>query len=137
MTAISTTNLTKRFARTSGYRDLLPFRRRPWITAVDGVSLDIERGEFFGLLGPNGAGKTTFIKLLCCLVLPNSGTARVCGRDILKEEHEVRRIVGDVMPIVFTGRIPKAEAVKRHGFDVDIWIDDAPEFVHRERVFVG
>jgi len=93
-TAISTYNLTKKFPRTSGYRDLLPFRERKWVMAVEDISLDIEEGEFFGLLGPNGAGKTTLIKLLCCLVLPNSGTARVFGHDILKDEQAVKNLVG-------------------------------------------
>lgn len=92
--AISVTNLTKRFSRTSGYRDLLPFRKRKWVTAVENVNLNIEEGNLFGLLGPNGAGKTTLIKMLCCLVLPNSGTAKVFGHDILKEEETVKKIVG-------------------------------------------
>ena len=92
--AISINNLTKRFPRTSGYRDLLPFRKKQWITAVENVSLDINEGEFFGLLGPNGAGKTTLIKLLCSLVLPTSGTARVFGHDILEEEQAVKKLVG-------------------------------------------
>ena len=94
MKAISIEDLTKKFPRTSGYRDLLPFRKRQWITAVKGVSLDINEGEFFGLLGPNGAGKTTLIKMLCSLVLPNSGRALVFGHDILKEEQAVKKIVG-------------------------------------------
>jgi ABC-2 type transport system ATP-binding protein len=94
MEAISTFDLTKRFPRTSGYRDLLPFRERQWVTAVEGVRLDIKEGELFGLLGPNGAGKTTLIKILCCLVLPNSGTAQVFGHDILKEEPAVKKLVG-------------------------------------------
>jgi ABC-2 type transport system ATP-binding protein len=94
MSAISTVNLTKRYSRTSGYRDLLPFRKKKWVTAVEGVSLDIKEGEFFGLLGPNGAGKTTLIKMLCCLVLPTSGTARVFGHDVIKEESAVKKAVG-------------------------------------------
>ncbi len=93
-TAIGTVHLTKRFHRTSGYRDLLPFRKRHWVTAVEGVDLKVEKGEFFGLLGPNGAGKTTLIKLLCCLLLPDSGTARVFGNDILRQEQEVKKLVG-------------------------------------------
>jgi ABC-2 type transport system ATP-binding protein len=94
MLAINTINLSKRFARTSGYRDLLPFRKRQWVTAVEGVSIDIQEGEFFGLLGPNGAGKTTFIKMLCGLVLPTSGVARVFGHDVVKEEQAVKKTVG-------------------------------------------
>lgn len=94
MKAIRIFNMSKRFPRTSGYIDLLPFKKRKWVKAVQDVSLDIEEGELFGLLGPNGAGKTTLIKLLCCLVLPNSGTAQVFGHDILKEEAAVKKIVG-------------------------------------------
>jgi len=94
MLEVNTVNLKKRFARTSGYRDLLPFRKRQWVTAVEDVSLDIREGEFFGLLGPNGAGKTTFIKMLCSLVLPTSGTARVFGHDVVREEQAVKKLVG-------------------------------------------
>ena len=71
---ISIENISKIFPRTSGDRDLRPFRKRQWVEAVKNVSLEIKEGEFFGMLGPNGAGKTTLIKMLCCLVLPNSGT---------------------------------------------------------------
>lgn len=92
--AIRATKLTKRFPRSSGYRDLLPFRKRQWTKAVEEVSLDIGEGERFGLLGPNGAGKTTLIKLLCCLILPNSGTAQVFGHDIRREEQAVKSLVG-------------------------------------------
>ena len=61
---------------------------------IHGISCDIKEGEFFGLLGPNGAGKTTLIKLLCCLVLPNSGNAQVLGDDILSVEQAVKKLVG-------------------------------------------
>jgi ABC-2 type transport system ATP-binding protein len=94
MDAIKTINLTKKFSRTSGYRDLLPFQKKKWVVATDNISLNIKEGEFFGLLGPNGAGKTTLVKLLCCLVIPNSGTAQIFGHDILKEEAEVKKLVG-------------------------------------------
>lgn len=94
MKAISTHQLTKRFARTSGYRDLLPFRKREYIFANTAIDIDIDEGEFFGLLGPNGAGKTTLIKMLCCLVLPTSGTAEIFGCDIQKQEAEVKKMVG-------------------------------------------
>ncbi len=94
MNAISTNNLTKHFPRTARYRDLLPFRKKHWVTAVEDVSLDIQEGEFFGLLGPNGAGKTTFIKMLCCLVLPTSGTARVLDNDVENEDQKVKQLVG-------------------------------------------
>ena len=73
---------------------MLPFQKKKWIVATNNINLSIKDGEFFGLLGPNGAGKTTLVKLLCCLVIPNSGTAQVFGHDILKEEAEVKKLVG-------------------------------------------
>ncbi len=66
-------------------------------TAVDGVSLNIQRGEIFGLLGPNGAGKSTTIRMLCTLLEPTGGTARVNGYDILKQADLVRQNLGTVL----------------------------------------
>jgi ABC-2 type transport system ATP-binding protein len=62
--------------------------------AVDGISFDVEEGEVFGLLGPNGAGKTTTISMLTGVLEPTSGTARIGGHDILKEERAVKQISG-------------------------------------------
>jgi len=74
-------------------------RREPkeWIVAVDGISLDIRRGEIFGLLGPNGAGKTTTIKMLCTLLEPTSGTGRVNGYDVVRQAGQVRQSLGAVL----------------------------------------
>src|SRR2546427_642496 len=66
------------------------------VTAVDHVNLQIGEGELFGLLGPNGAGKTSTIKLLCTLLVPDQGTAKVNGYDIVKEPNKVRESVGVV-----------------------------------------
>ena len=66
-------------------------------TAVDGVSLQIEQGEIFGLLGPNGAGKTTTIRMLCTLLEPTSGSARINGYDILKQPTQVRQSLGTIL----------------------------------------
>jgi ABC-2 type transport system ATP-binding protein len=77
-----------------------PFGKReskPLFTAVDGVDLDIRRGEIFGLLGPNGAGKSTTIRMLCTLLEPTSGTARVNGFDVVKQANEVRRNLGTLL----------------------------------------
>jgi ABC-2 type transport system ATP-binding protein len=52
------------------------------VTAVSDVSLTIPEGELFGLLGPNGAGKTTLVKMLCTLILPSSGSAKIAGHDL-------------------------------------------------------
>jgi ABC-2 type transport system ATP-binding protein len=73
------------------------FRRRPaleGITPVDGVDLSVRKGEVFGILGPNGAGKTTLIKILCTLILPTGGEARVDGFDVVKESGRVRESIG-------------------------------------------
>ena len=55
------------------------------LRALDGVSLEIAEGEFFGLLGPNGAGKTTLISALAGLVRPDSGQLSVMGRDVIAD----------------------------------------------------
>ena len=64
------------------------------IVAVDGISFDVQKGEVLGFLGPNGAGKSTVMKMLACFLKPDSGTATVCGYDILKNPLEVRKSIG-------------------------------------------
>jgi ABC-2 type transport system ATP-binding protein len=61
------------------------------LTAVDGLSLTVEKGEFVAVLGPNAAGKTTTIKMLVGLIKPDSGTVRVCGIDVQTDPIAVRR----------------------------------------------
>lgn len=58
--------------------------------ALDDISIKVRENEVFGLLGPNGSGKTTLIKILCTLVLPSSGSAQVCGFDVVSEGSRVR-----------------------------------------------
>jgi ABC-2 type transport system ATP-binding protein len=62
--------------------------------AVDGVSFDVEEGEIFGFLGANGAGKSTTIRMLCGLLRPSAGTARVLGVDVGRDPEEVKRRIG-------------------------------------------
>lgn len=64
------------------------------VVAVDGISFDVAKGEILGFLGPNGAGKSTAMKMLACFLRPDSGTATICGHDILKSPIEVRKILG-------------------------------------------
>ena len=64
------------------------------VVAVDGISFDAKKGEVLGLLGPNGAGKTTAMRMLACFITPDSGTASICGHDILHNPVEVRRCLG-------------------------------------------
>jgi ABC-2 type transport system ATP-binding protein len=68
----------------------------PNVRALDGVSLEIRQGEFFGLLGPNGAGKTTLISILAGLTRADSGHAAVMGHDVVRDYREARRALGVV-----------------------------------------
>ena len=63
-------------------------------TAVDGLTLQIARGELFALLGPNGAGKTTTIKMLVGLLRPDAGTIHVCGLDVLAQRRQANQLLG-------------------------------------------
>jgi ABC-2 type transport system ATP-binding protein len=64
------------------------------LVAVDHISFNVKRGEIFGLLGPNGAGKTTTIRMLSTLTKPTEGTATVGSYDIVKNDNEVRKLIG-------------------------------------------
>ena len=64
------------------------------IRAVDNVSFIVNTGEILGFLGPNGAGKSTTMKMITCFIPPTSGTAVVCGHDILKNSFRVREKIG-------------------------------------------
>jgi ABC-2 type transport system ATP-binding protein len=64
------------------------------VRALDGLGFSVEAGTVFGLLGPNGAGKSTTVKILTTLSLPDSGSARVAGIDVLAEPDRVRRTIG-------------------------------------------
>src|SRR5262249_51963842 len=74
-------NLTKSF------RDM----RRGQVLAVDHLSFDAHPGEVFGLLGPNGAGKTTAMRILCTVLRPSGGVARVAGYDVVTQAGQVRQ----------------------------------------------
>ena len=90
---------------TEAYRDVPPsdaavivadglVRRFGSFTAVEGVDLSVARGEIFGLLGPNGAGKTTTFRMLCGLINPSSGIARVAGFDMGRERAAAHQQLG-------------------------------------------
>src|SRR5208337_439204 len=78
---IEVRNLTKKFGE---------------FTAVDKISFDVKRGEIFGLLGPNGAGKSTTLRMLSTLARPTEGTAIIGGHDIVRQDTEVRKLIGIV-----------------------------------------
>lgn len=80
MSAIITAeNLTRRFGE---------------VTAVSALSLEIEQGDIFGCLGPNGSGKTTLIRMLCGLLRPSEGQAKVLGFDVFRESEAIKRNIG-------------------------------------------
>lgn len=64
------------------------------VVALDGLDLEVKEGTILGLLGPNGAGKTTAVSILTTLLLPDSGSARVAGIDVLANPTDVRRKIG-------------------------------------------
>jgi ABC-2 type transport system ATP-binding protein len=116
--AIQATEVVKRYA---GKRA---------VTALDGVSLDIEPGEFFGLLGPNGAGKTTLISIVAGLARATSGRVRVMGHDVVDDYRAARRALGVVpQELVFDPFFSVRETLRNQsGYfglaNNDDWIDE-------------
>jgi ABC-type multidrug transport system ATPase subunit len=64
------------------------------VQALKGINLEIEQGELFGLIGPDGAGKTSLFRILSTLILPDSGSAKMMGLDVVKDLWKIRKIVG-------------------------------------------
>lgn len=79
MDAVTVAGLTKKFGK---------------FTAVSGISFAVRQGEIFGFLGPNGAGKSTTIRMLCGLLIPTAGAAKVAGYDIAREAERVKQNIG-------------------------------------------
>ncbi len=100
------------------------------IKAVDGLDLEVYKGETFGLLGPNGAGKTTTVRLLNCIIKPNTGTATVNGYDIRKEQNKVKSITG--MLSESPGLYEKLSAYEFLEFIGSLY--DVPKDVLKERI---
>jgi ABC-2 type transport system ATP-binding protein len=92
------------------------------ITAVDGVSLSVDSGEVLGFLGPNGAGKSTTMKMVAGFLEPTSGTASVCGHEVLDDPVAVKKVLGylpegaptygDMTPLSYLGFVAQIR-----GFD--------------------
>lgn len=69
-------------------------RRFGQFTAVDRVSFSIAKGSIFGFLGPNGSGKSTVIRMLCGILAPSEGVARIAGRDVTRESDQLKETIG-------------------------------------------
>lgn len=80
-------------------RDLV--KRYGKLTAVEGISFDVEEGKLFAFLGPNGAGKSTTINIICTILAPTSGAVRVFGNEVGKHDAAVRNDIG----VVFQGTV--------------------------------
>src|SRR3954463_7824348 len=63
-------------------------------TAVDHVSLKVAKGSIFGFLGPNGSGKSTVIRMLCGLLEPTEGRARIAGLDVVTQTEQIKNLIG-------------------------------------------
>jgi len=119
MPAVRFQNITKVYAGSRGA-----------LRALDGVSFDIEPGEFFGLLGPNGAGKTTLISILAGLARATSGRVTVMGHDVVDDYAAARRALGIVpQELVFDPFFNVREALRiQSGYfgvkNNEAWIDE-------------
>jgi ABC-2 type transport system ATP-binding protein len=87
--AVEVAGLTKEFSRRKG-------RRRVRVRALDGVSFRLARGECVAILGQNGSGKSTLVRALSTLLVYDSGSARVFGHDVAREDRAVRQLVNRV-----------------------------------------
>lgn len=79
MKAIEVNNISKHYGK---------------VQALRNVSFSVNKGEVFGVIGPDGAGKTSMYRILCSLLLPESGTATVDGFDVVRQMNEIRKRVG-------------------------------------------
>jgi ABC-2 type transport system ATP-binding protein len=95
MFAVEVDKLRKEFLRRDAARSGLRKRRRR-VAALEDVTFTIERGECVAILGQNGSGKSTLVRLLSTLLLPDGGSAKIFGHDVLKEPRAVQRLVNRV-----------------------------------------
>ena len=95
MFAVEVNNLRKEFFRRDATRTHMRRRRRR-VAALEGVTFTMERGECVAILGQNGSGKSTLVRLLSTLLLPDGGSARIFGHDVVKESRPVQRLVNRV-----------------------------------------
>jgi ABC-2 type transport system ATP-binding protein len=106
-------------------------KRYRTVQALNGVDLEIQRGEFFGLLGPNGAGKSTLINILAGLARMDAGSVAVLGHDVVKDYRQARRVLGVVpQELVYDPFFSVREVLRIQagyyglGHEIDPWIEE-------------
>jgi ABC-2 type transport system ATP-binding protein len=100
------------------------------LEAVRGIDLEVRSGEIFGFLGPNGAGKSTTISILCTLLTPTAGTARVAGIDVMHDPAGVRQRIG----LVFQDPSLDDQLTGRENLEFHAFIYSVPASVRRRRI---
>jgi ABC-2 type transport system ATP-binding protein len=100
------------------------------LEAVRGIDLEVQAGEIFGFLGPNGAGKSTTISILCTLLTPTAGTARVAGIDVMHDPAGVRQRIG----LVFQDPSLDDQLTGRENLEFHAFIYSVPASVRRQRI---
>jgi ABC-2 type transport system ATP-binding protein len=105
-------------------------RRYDDVVAVENLSFEVGRGEFFALLGPNGAGKTTTVHMLTTLTQPTSGRAEVLGHDVVREAQDVRRTLG----LVFQDPALDERLTARENLEIHAVLYDVPAREKAERI---
>lgn len=100
------------------------------LEAVRGIDLEVPAGEIFGFLGPNGAGKSTTISILCTLLTPTAGTARVAGIDVMHDPAGVRQRIG----LVFQDPSLDDQLTGRENLEFHAFIYSVPASVRGQRI---
>ena len=126
MSAVQVVQLRKEFSR----------RRRPAVVALHEISFTVARGECMAVLGQNGSGKSTLVRLLSTLLLPDGGSARVFGHDVVREDRAVRGVVNRVsVEASFFKRMSAAEnlsyAARFYGLGPSLTRRRIPEILER------
>src|ERR1041385_3834994 len=113
---IKLTNLTKRYGE---------------FTAVDGINLEVPKGELFGFLGPNGAGKTTTLRMIAGILRPTGGTVRIGGVDVAADPMAAKKILGFIpdRPFIYE----KLTGIEFLRFVAGLYDQEGAQVEHRAR----
>jgi ABC-2 type transport system ATP-binding protein len=105
-------------------------KRYGQLEAVRGIDLEVKHGEIFGFLGPNGAGKSTTISILCTLLVPSGGTAKVAAIDVVQDPARVRQRIG----LVFQDPSLDDQLTGRENLEFHAWIYSVPASERGKRI---